>query len=90
MTIVKSLFEKQTRVTDHIRALLIDRMVHTCTRLNAATRSLFLAVKLLDIVLENENLTQDNLLVTGMACLSLGCKMENGISIILFGVNICT
>ena len=76
---VKSLFEKQTRVNNHIRAILIDDMVYACTELKVSSRALFLSVKLLDIILDNENLTQDKLFCTGIACLSLSAKIENSL-----------
>lgn len=75
---VKSLLEKQDKVDQHSRAILIDCMAGSCSELRVSSRALFLSVKILDIILSKEKLTLDNISLTSAACLSLAAKMENG------------
>jgi hypothetical protein len=72
------LFKIQNNVSPAHRRQFVESLAERATRLKIRSKGFFLAIKLLDRVLAASTLnTNDDFVLSGIACLSLALKMES-------------
>ncbi|XP_021341041.1 G2/mitotic-specific cyclin-B3-like [Mizuhopecten yessoensis] len=73
---VPTYMEKQTSLTNNMRAILVDWLVEVQENFELNHETLYLAVKLVDMYLTTKNVSKERLQLVGAAALFISCKFD--------------
>lgn len=73
---ISAYMEKQTSLTNNMRAILVDWLVEVQENFELNHETLYLAVKLVDMYLTYKNVSKERLQLVGAAALFIACKFD--------------
>jgi hypothetical protein len=80
---VSDYMPRQTLITKRMRAMLVDWMVEVQENFELNHETLYLSVKIVDMYLDKEKISRENLQLVGATSLFLACKYDERLSPLL-------